>query len=167
MSLIVFVTSLIIYTAGWNVWMVWFLAVNHQNHKNWVPSILTHNLWLIFIGMKQKKNVFLKKIQNGRLKKTSHQSILLIQGPIHEIFTKKYWALAILKNSVFLTRPFWFFLLHFHENQSKVHFDECTSFQPKITSPNISATSVCTAPICPNCVKHLLNLELTNSSWTV
>ena len=40
-----------------------FLAVNHHNNKNWVPSILTHNLWLIFMGMKQKK------IQNGRLKK--------------------------------------------------------------------------------------------------
>ena len=31
----------------------------------------------------------------------SHQSILLIQGPIHEIFTKKYRELAILKNSGF------------------------------------------------------------------
>ena len=31
----------------------------------------------------------------------SHQSILLIQGLIHEIFTKKYLELAILKNSVF------------------------------------------------------------------
>ena len=33
-----------------------FLAVNHHNFKNWVPSILTHNLWLIFMGMKQKNN---------------------------------------------------------------------------------------------------------------
>ena len=41
-----------------------FLAVNHHNNKNWVPSTLTCNLWLIFMGMKQKK------IQNGRLKKT-------------------------------------------------------------------------------------------------
>ena len=31
-------------------WSIW--AVNHHNHKNLVPSILTHNLWLIFIGMK-------------------------------------------------------------------------------------------------------------------
>ena len=23
-----------------------FLAINHHNNKNWVPSILTHNLWL-------------------------------------------------------------------------------------------------------------------------
>ena len=39
-----------------------FLAVNHHDIKNWVPSILTNNLWLIFMGMKQN--------QNGQLKKT-------------------------------------------------------------------------------------------------
>ena len=49
------------YTAGWNVWGDWFLAVNHHNHKIWVPSILTHNLWLIFTGMKQKKKFLWKK----------------------------------------------------------------------------------------------------------
>ena len=48
------------YTAGWNVWGEWFLAVNNHNLKNWVPYILTHNLWLIFMGMK-KKNFFWKK----------------------------------------------------------------------------------------------------------
>ena len=38
---------------------------------------------------------------------------------------KKYWESAVLKNSVFLSRPVWiffpklFFLLHPHENQSK------------------------------------------------
>ena len=32
------------YTAGINVWCGSFLAVNHHNHKNWVPFILTHNL---------------------------------------------------------------------------------------------------------------------------
>ena len=45
------------YTSGWNVWGELFLAVNHHNHKNWVPSILTHNFWLIFMGMKQKNPV--------------------------------------------------------------------------------------------------------------
>ena len=38
-----------------------FLAVNHHNIENWVPSILTHNLWLIFMGMKQKSFFFLRK----------------------------------------------------------------------------------------------------------
>ena len=39
----------------------------------------------------------------------SHQSIVLTQEPIHEIFTKKIWELAILKNSVFLVGHFDFF----------------------------------------------------------
>ena len=38
-----------------------------------------------------------------------HQSILLTQGPIHEIFMKKYWELAELENEVFLRWPFWIF----------------------------------------------------------
>ena len=38
-----------------------------------------------------------------------HQSILPTQGPIHEIFMKKYSELAELENEVFLSRPFWFF----------------------------------------------------------
>jgi hypothetical protein len=56
-----------------------------------------------------------------------HQSILLTQGSIHEIFTKCFWELAILKNSVFLVGHFGFFfskkycfLFHPHENQSKL-----------------------------------------------
>ena len=57
----------------------------------------------------------------------SHHSILLTQGLISEIFAKKFWELAILKNELFLSRPFWiffskkkfFFLLHSHENQPK------------------------------------------------
>ena len=62
----------VFYTAGWNVWGDWVLAVYHHNHKNWVPSVLTHNMWLIFIRMKQKKIFFWKnKIKNGQLKKRS------------------------------------------------------------------------------------------------
>ena len=38
-----------------------------------------------------------------------HQSILLTQGPIHKIFTKKIGELEILKNSVFWSLPFWIF----------------------------------------------------------
>ena len=37
--------------------ILWFpplsLAVKHHNIKNWVPSILTHNLRLVFMGMMQ------------------------------------------------------------------------------------------------------------------
>ena len=40
-----------------------------------------------------------------------HHSILLTQGRIWEIFAKKFWELAILKNELFLSRPFWIFFL--------------------------------------------------------
>ena len=39
----------------------------------------------------------------------SHHSILLTQGRICEILTKKFWELAILKNGHFWKRPFWIF----------------------------------------------------------
>ena len=38
--------------------------------QNFDPSLLTNKLWLVFVGMKQKKKFYEKKIQNGRLKKT-------------------------------------------------------------------------------------------------
>ena len=34
----------------------WFLAGNQKNHQNFDPSLLTNKLWLVFMGMKQKKN---------------------------------------------------------------------------------------------------------------
>ena len=43
------------------VWGQWFLAVNHHIHKNWVPSILIHNFWLILIRMKKIFLFFEKK----------------------------------------------------------------------------------------------------------
>jgi hypothetical protein len=47
-----------------------FLAVNQDNHQNFDLSLLTNKLWLVFMGMKQKKKFFFEKqIQNGRLKK--------------------------------------------------------------------------------------------------
>ena len=57
----------------------------------------------------------------------SHHLILLTQGPIHEILAEIAQLLTKLKNSVFLSRPFWiffskkkkFFLLHSHENMPK------------------------------------------------
>ena len=49
-----------------------------------------------------------------------HKFILPIQGPISGILAKKYWELEVLKNSVFLSLPFWISLLHPHENPSKI-----------------------------------------------
>ena len=43
---------------------------------------------------------------------------LTTQGPIPEIFAKKYWELGELKISVFWVGHFNFFLLHPNENQS-------------------------------------------------
>ena len=56
----------------------------------------------------------------------SHQSIILTQGPVHEIFMKKYWELADLENEVFWGGHFEFsklaildfFLLHISEKPS-------------------------------------------------
>ena len=68
------------YTAGWYVWGHWVLAVDHLNHQNFKKSLLSYECGLVFIGMKQKKKFFWKKIQNGQLKKLrlSKQPILII-----------------------------------------------------------------------------------------
>ena len=58
----------------------------------------------------------------------SHHSILLTQGPIWEIFAKKFWELAILKNELFLSRPFWIFF-----SKKKIFF----CFIPMKISPNL------------------------------
>ena len=53
-----------------------------------------------------------------------YYQILLTQGPIPKNFAEIFWELVVLKISVFLSRPFWFFfqkkifLLHIHENPS-------------------------------------------------
>ena len=49
------------YLTGYSVHKCWsnvFSAGNRGNHKSWVPSMQPHNLSLIFMGMKQKKNEF-------------------------------------------------------------------------------------------------------------
>ena len=49
----------------------------------------------------------------------SHHSILLTEGPIWEIFVKKFWELAILKNELFFKSAILkFFLLHLCEKSS-------------------------------------------------
>ena len=41
------------YTAQRNIMHSKEFAGNQGKHQNWVPSILSHNLWLSFMGMKQ------------------------------------------------------------------------------------------------------------------
>ena len=96
-----------------------------------------------------------------------HQSILLIQGPIHAILTKKYWELAILENEVFLSRPFWisffntniFFLLLFPRKHVKVYwlarmaqnFDQTKHDNTFWPGPNIMHGSVLTIEVWKGC----------------
>ena len=62
--------------------------------------------------------------------KLCHINALLIQGPIYEIFAKKYWELAILKISIFLSWPSilnlffqkYFFFASFTWKQFKVYW---------------------------------------------
>ena len=114
----------------------------HDNHKNWVPFMLPHNLWLILIEMKQnakqnqkwpnlKKCIFSSKLtlcrtawQPYRLSHINALRINLSYSPKDQSlkFWQKNWELVILKNS----RPFFLFLsfkkkflLRPHENHSK------------------------------------------------
>ena len=59
--LIFFLKLVTTYTAGWYVWWHWVLAVNHLNHQNFEKSLLSYKCGLIFVGMKEKKCICLKK----------------------------------------------------------------------------------------------------------
>ena len=65
-------------------------AGNQGKHQNWVPSIPSHNLWLIFIGMKQK-NFFLKK----KSKMADFQNRRFSKSPILKIFLWKFHGLVL------------------------------------------------------------------------
>ena len=69
-----------------NVCGGWFLTVNQGNNQNFVPSLISKNHWRIFMGMKQNKNSKWPTQKNL----SSHQLILLTQGPISEIFAKRF-----------------------------------------------------------------------------
>ena len=62
---------------------VLFWAGNQGNHQNFEKSLLSYKCWLIFVGMKTKKNSK-KKIQNGRLKKTE-----VFNSPNSQYFFRK------------------------------------------------------------------------------
>ena len=65
-----------------------FLAVDHHNIENWVPSILTHNLWLIFMGMRQKKIFFLQKKNS---KWPTHKKVIFQLCQFSIFFVKISW----------------------------------------------------------------------------
>ena len=64
--------------------------------QNFDPSLLTSKLWLVFMGKKQKKNFFSeKKIQNGRLKKTTFFKITNFQKIFMKISQIGPWVSRI------------------------------------------------------------------------
>ena len=69
---------------------------NQGKHQNFNPFILPYKFVLIFIGIKQKK-VFLfeKKIQNGRLKKSSFFKIANSQNFSAKISQMGPWVSRI------------------------------------------------------------------------
>ena len=61
----------ILYSVSHNFIYPMLFAGNQGNHQNFIPSLVCHKLWLIWIGMKGKKIFFeKKKNQIGQLKKT-------------------------------------------------------------------------------------------------
>ena len=46
-----------------------FGAGSQGDHLNFNPTLLANKSWLVYMRMKQKKKILIKKIQNGRLKK--------------------------------------------------------------------------------------------------
>ena len=112
------------YTAGWNVWGEWFLAVNHHNHKNWVPSILTHNLWLIFNSTNPRTNKwnFHKKI----LRIGDFEKWPFFESAILNFFFSKKIKIA--------SSP-WKLVTDYVLEWMGVNFYDYDNLQPKITPP--------------------------------
>jgi hypothetical protein len=81
------------YIGQWNNWGRWFLAGNQSNHQNFVPSLISKNLWEIFIEMKQI--FFFKKVQNSRLKKTEIFKIANFQKIFAKILEIGPWISRI------------------------------------------------------------------------
>ena len=69
-----------------------FLAVNHHNNKNWVPSILTQNLWLIIMGMKQKK---IQKNSKKKFKMADSKKLSFSKLPILKNIFCKFQRLVL------------------------------------------------------------------------
>ena len=69
---------------------------NQGKHQNVDTSILPYKFGLIFMGMKQKKIFFFeKKIQNGRLKKSSFFKIANSQNFFTKISQMGPWVSRI------------------------------------------------------------------------
>ena len=107
-------------------------AVRHKL-KNGLKTQKRHFLAVLDLMSDSLTTIYVKQHQCP-----SHQLILLTQGPIPEIFMKKYWELAELENYLFLSRPFWIFfsslwklVIIYRLARICQNFDEYSGFQPK------------------------------------
>ena len=113
------------------------LATPYWNRVNWSVKTGTPAFTLYNAILRIARN-FLETRENIKISThpfyvelhqcPSHHSILLTQGRIWEIFAKNFWELAILKNELFLSRPFWIFF------SKKIIF---FCFIPMKISPNL------------------------------
>jgi hypothetical protein len=74
----------LIYTGGWNVWGEWFLARKQGNHQNFDPFLISKNLWLIFMEMKQKK-----------IKMADSKKLSFLKLPILNMFLGNFHGLVL------------------------------------------------------------------------
>ena len=84
-------TLWILYTWAKNVWGVWFFDWKSVQSSKLGPIHSTLIFWLIFVGMKQKTNVFWKTIQKGWLKK----KFFFWKLPIFNAFSPKLQGLIL------------------------------------------------------------------------
>jgi hypothetical protein len=139
------------YTGGRNVWGGWFLAGNQGNHQNWCGSTYMA-VRLSNSSSKQAKNAFFVFLgcfctyigkQHDHIGWTTSMPFTSINSTDPRIFAKQFWELAILKNSVLLSRPFWNFFCSSPWKSVKVswvsmmgqNIDDYPGFQPKIPHP--------------------------------
>ena len=128
---IIFVFASISYTHAQLLFPCSFSAVNHHNNKNWVPSILAHNLWLIFTGMKQKKKSKWPTQKNWVLQLLQF-SILFSQKDIENWrFWKTHFFKSAILNSFFFASSPWKSVTNYELERMGLNFYYYDGLQPK------------------------------------
>ena len=92
--------------------LMWFNVYGHEAVQHKLKNRLKMH-FLCFLAVFELVSDSLTAIYVEPHQCPLHQSILLTQGPICEIFAKIFWELAILKISLFLGRPFQIFFFKF------------------------------------------------------
>ena len=80
------ITSIIEFAGLGTVCFIILYPGNHGNHnKNWVPSMPPHNLWLILMGMKEKKMNLDYLVES--------KNVIFSNPPIRNIFSPNFQGL--------------------------------------------------------------------------